>query len=98
MQEVARDVNDPVSGKSLLDEYLAKAAKAAPARPAEFHIGAARFRLRLYAVPAASRHRSLNLGFDNEREAASIIPLMTISTGSATSKTRTFVYGRALAQ
>ena len=31
MKEVLRDVNDPVSGKSLLDEYLSKIAKKAPA-------------------------------------------------------------------
>jgi N-acetylated-alpha-linked acidic dipeptidase len=38
VKEALRDVKDPVSGKSLLDEYLARIAKAEPNKPAEFHL------------------------------------------------------------
>ncbi len=40
MQEVARDVADPVTGKSLLEQVLADAAKTAAAGPASFRITA----------------------------------------------------------
>jgi N-acetylated-alpha-linked acidic dipeptidase len=38
MRGVVRDVNDPVSGKPLITEYLAKLAKTKPKEPAEFHL------------------------------------------------------------
>ncbi len=38
MREIARDVKDPASGGSLLDAYLAKAAKSSTGTPAEFHL------------------------------------------------------------
>lgn len=38
VRDVARDVKDPVSGKTLLDEYLAKKAKSSPGKTPEFHL------------------------------------------------------------
>ncbi len=65
MREVVRDVNDPVSGKSLLSEHLARLQKASPNLPAEFHLkplgSGSDYTPFLQHLGIAS----LSLGFDN---------------------------------
>ncbi len=66
VKDALRAVKDPVSGKSLLDEYLARISKAAPDKTAEFHLAplgsGSDFTPFLQHLGIAS----LNVGFDNE--------------------------------
>ena len=100
MREALRDVNDPVSGKSLLDAVSGEDREDdCRTSPRSF---ICRRSVRVPTTRRSLQHlgiASLTLGFDNEAgEAASIIPRMTISTGTATSKIPTFAYERALSQ
>jgi N-acetylated-alpha-linked acidic dipeptidase len=66
VHDVVRDVGDPLSGKPLLDEYLAKIAKLTPGTPAEFHLAplgsGSDFTPFLQHLGAAS----LSLGFETD--------------------------------
>ncbi len=98
MREVVRDVNDPVSGKSLLNEYLARLAKTSPAIPAEFHLAplgsGSDYTPFLQHLGVAS----LSLGFDNEAGNGVYHSAYDNFYWYSHFEDSDFVYGRALSQ
>ncbi len=98
VREIARDVKDPVSGKSVLDTYLAKVAKNAPTKPAEFHLSplgsGSDFTPFLQHLGVAS----LNLGFETESGGGVYHSAYDDFYWYSHFEDTDFIYGRALAQ
>ena len=98
MKDVLRDVKDPVSGKSLLDEYLARIAKASPNKPAEFHLtplgSGSDYTPFLQHLGVAS----LSLGFDNESGGGIYHSAYDDFYWYTHFEDTDFAYGRALSQ
>ena len=98
MKDVLRDVKDPVSGKSLLDEYLARIAKASPNKPAEFHLtplgSGSDYTPFLQHLGVAS----LSLGFDNEAGGGVYHSAYDDFYWYTHFEDTDFAYGRALSQ
>ena len=66
VKDALREVKDPVSGKSLLDEYLARVAKVEPNKPAEFHLAPLGSGSDYTPFLQHLGIASLSLGFDNQ--------------------------------
>ena len=98
MHEVVRDVNDPVSGKSLLNEYLAKIAKTSPKVPAEFHLAPLGSGSDYTPFLQHLGIASLALGFDNESGNGIYHSAYDDFYWYSHFEDTDFVYGRALAQ
>ncbi len=98
MAEVLRDVNDPVSGKSLLNEYLSREAKNAGGKSAAFHLSplgsGSDFTPFLQHLGIAS----LNLGFENEAGGGVYHSAYDDFYWFSHFEDKDFVYGRTLAQ
>jgi N-acetylated-alpha-linked acidic dipeptidase len=98
MREVVRDVNDPVSGKPLLDEYLAKLAKTTPGKTAEFHLAplgsGSDYTPFLQHLGVAS----LSLGFDNANGSGVYHSAYDDFYWYSHFEDTDFVYGRTLSQ
>ena len=98
VKEALRDVKDPVSGKSLLDEYLARTAKAEPNKPAEFHLAplgsGSDYTPFLQHLGVAS----LSLGFDNEAGGGIYHSAYDDFYWYSHFEDTDFTYGRALSQ
>jgi N-acetylated-alpha-linked acidic dipeptidase len=98
MREVVRDLNDPVSGKSLFEEYLAKATKTNSRVPAEFHLqplgSGSDYTPFLQHLGIAS----LSLGFDNAAGNGVYHSAYDDFYWYSHFEDTDFVYGRTLAQ
>ena len=98
MKDVLREVRDPASGKSLLDEYLAKIAKSKPKEQAEFHLAplgsGSDFTPFLQHLGVAS----LNIGFDNESGGGVYHSAYDDFYWYSRFEDTDFAYGRALSQ
>lgn len=98
MREVIRDVNDPVSGKPLLDEYLAHAAKTTPATPPEFHLNALGSGSDYTPFLQHLGIASLNLSFDNASGSGVYHSVYDDFYWFSHFEDQDFVYSRTLAQ
>jgi N-acetylated-alpha-linked acidic dipeptidase len=98
MKEVLRDVNDPVSGKSLLDEFLATTAKSAPSHTAEFHLSPLGSGSDYTPFLQHLGIASLSLGFDNASGNGVYHSAYDDFYWYSHFEDTDFVYGRTLAQ
>jgi N-acetylated-alpha-linked acidic dipeptidase len=98
MREVLRDVADPVSGKPLEDEYLAKIAKAAPNVRPEFHLGPLGSGSDYTPFLQHLGIASLALGFDNDSGGGVYHSAYDDFYWYSHFEDTDFVYGRTLAQ
>ena len=92
------DVKDPVSGKSLLDEYLARTKKAEPDKTAEFHLAPLGSGSDYTPFLQHLGIASLSVGFDNESGGGIYHSAYDDFYWYSHFEDTDFVYGRALSQ
>jgi len=98
VKEALRNVKDPVSGKSLLDEYLARIAKTEPNKPAQFHLAPLGSGSDYTPFLQHLGIASLSLGFDNAAGNGVYHSAYDDFYWYSHFEDTDFVYGRALSQ